>query len=299
MSICEQRWGQKEAFLQRSLILSLALPLSRLSYALIVSLMTEATVSADAVLVRGQPLSNFPDNLFIPPDALRVILESFSGPLDLLLYLIKKQNLDVLEVDVADLTKQYLAYIDLMRSARIDLAAEYLLMAAILIEMKSRLLLPRFNSDDEADEEEDPRAALLRQLVEYEQMVKAAEQLFALPQEERDYFVAHLPPAAAQPQDFPEVELGDLLRALQGLSLRLINNRSHPVSRQKISMRERMGAILTSLQSSAQMYSFFSMFEGEQSRSGLVVTFIAILELLKERLIKLVAVEEDLYLARV
>ena len=261
--------------------------------------MTEATVSADAVLVRGQPISNFPDNLFIPPDALRVILESFSGPLDLLLYLIKKQNLDVLEVDVADLTKQYLAYIDLMRSARIDLAAEYLLMAAILIEMKSRLLLPRFNSDDEADEEEDPRAALLRQLVEYEQMVKAAEQLFALPQEERDYFVAHLPPAAAQPQDFPEVELGDLLRALQGLSLRLINNRSHPVSRQKISMRERMGAILTSLQSSAQMYSFFSMFEGEQSRSGLVVTFIAILELLKERLIKLVAVEEDLYLARV
>ena len=261
--------------------------------------MTDTTAITDAVLVRGQPLSNIPDNLFIPPDALRVILESFSGPLDLLLYLIRKQNIDVLEVNVAELTRQYLAYIDLMRSARIDLAAEYLLMAAILLEMKSRLLLPRFATEDESGEDEDPRAALLRQLVEYEQMVKAAEQLFALAQEERDYFVAYLPPQQSQPLSFPDVELSDLLRALQSLSLRLLNNRSHPVSRQKISMRERMSAILINVQASPQMQSFLSMFADEQTRSGLVVTFIAILELLKERLIKLVAVEQDLYLARV
>ena len=138
------------------------------------------------VLIRGEPLANLPADLFIPPEALRVILESFTGPLDLLLYLIKKQNLDILEVDVAELTRQYLTYIDLMQSARMDLAAEYLLMAAILLEMKSRLLLPRSDQDEEA-EEEDPRAALLQRLLQYEIMVKAAEQLFALPQNESDF----------------------------------------------------------------------------------------------------------------
>ena len=262
--------------------------------------MTDSTAATpETVLVRGQPWNNLPESLFIPPDALRVILESFSGPLDLLLYLIRKQNIDILEVDVAELTRQYLVYIDLMQSARIDLAAEYLLMAAILLEMKSRLLLPPTHSEDE-DEEEDPRAALLRRLVEYEQMVKAAEQLFALPQEERDYFVAYVPPSSEAPAaTYPEVELSDVVQALQGLTLRLLNNRSHPVGRQKISMRARMSAILTNLQSSSGMVSFLSIFEHDTNRSSLVVSFIAVLELLKERLIKLVVVEHDFYLAHV
>ena len=248
------------------------------------------------VLIRGEPLANLPADLFIPPEALRVILESFTGPLDLLLYLIKKQNLDILEVDVAELTRQYLSYIDLMQSARMDLAAEYLLMAAILLEMKSRLLLPRSDQDEEA-EEEDPRAALLQRLLQYEIMVKAAEQLFALPQNESDFFVAYLPVEHKAVRRDPEVELADIFAALQAVVLRSLNYRSHSISGKPVDMRARMQAIVQLVHASPHMVSFLSLFPSAEGRGGLVVTFIAILELLKERLVELVQLDNDFYLA--
>ena len=248
------------------------------------------------VLIRGEPLANLPADLFIPPEALRVILESFTGPLDLLLYLIKKQNLDILEVDVAELTRQYLTYIDLMQSARMDLAAEYLLMAAILLEMKSRLLLPRSDQDEEA-EEEDPRAVLIQRLLQYEIMVKAAEQLFALPQNESDFFVAYVPVEHKAVRSDPEVELADIFAALQAVVLRSLNYRSHSISGKPVDMRARMQAIVQFVHASPHMVSFLSLFSSAEGRDGLVVTFIAILELLKERLVELVQLDNDFYLA--
>lgn len=240
--------------------------------------------------VKGELVTQLPEDLYIPPDALQVFLETFEGPLDLLLYLIRAQNLDILDIPVAKITHQYLEYVDVMRSLNFDLAAEYLLMAAWLGEIKSRLLLPRPKTA-EGEEEVDPRAELIRRLQEYERFKKAAEHIDALPCEGRDFFVA-----AAQQPDYsrmkepPRVELRELLLALQDVLRRADLYESHQISREALSMRERMSGILERLRG-ASFVPFVSLFQVEEGRLGVVVSFMAILELVKEGLIDLVQTE--------
>lgn len=242
------------------------------------------------VRVKGELVTQLPEDLYIPPDALQVFLETFEGPLDLLLYLIRAQNLDILDIPVAKITRQYLAYVDVMRSLNIDLAAEYLLMAAWLGEIKSRLLLPRPQTV-EGEEAIDPRAELIRRLREYERFKKAAEHIDALPCEGRDFFVA-----AAQQPDYtrmkepPRVELRELLLALQDVLRRSDLYESHQISREALSLRERMSGILDRLRG-VSFVPFVSLFLVEEGRLGVVVSFMAILELVKEGLIDLVQTE--------
>lgn len=247
-----------------------------------------APASLQAVArVRGEAITQVPDDLYIPPDALQVFLEAFEGPLDFLLYLIRAQNLDILDIPVARITHQYLEYIDLMQRLNFDLAAEYLLMAAWLGEIKSRYLLPRQVSAD-GEEEVDPRAELIRRLQEYERFKRAAEEIDALPCEGRDFFVA-----AAQPPDYsrtvppPQIELRELLLALQDVLRRADLYESHQISRETLSMRERMGQILDRLRSGG-FQPFIALFRVEEGRLGVVVSFMAVLELAKEGLIDLV-----------
>lgn len=240
--------------------------------------------------VKGELFTQLPEDLYIPPDALQVFLDTFEGPLDLLLYLIRAQNIDILDIPVARITRQYLEYVELMQSLNFDLAAEYLLMAAWLGEIKSRLLLPRPKGPD-GEEEADPRAELIRRLQEYERFKKAAEQIDRLPCEGRDFFVA-----AAQQPDYsrqaepPRVELRELLLALQDVLRRADLYESHQVSRETLSMRERMSNILDSLRGGG-FVPFVSLFQVEEGRLGVVVSFMAILELVKEGLIDLVQTE--------
>ena len=237
-------------------------------------------------LVQGQPLTQLPLDLYIPPDALEVILEQFEGPLDLLLYLIRKQNLDILELNVADIVDQYMHYIDMMDMLQLELAAEYMVMAAMLAEIKSRMLLPRPPSED--GEEEDPRAELIRRLQEYERYKQAAEDIDALPRLERDNYTGCIDtPDRIQERIHPDVDMKELMLAFADVLRRAERFESHEVQREQLSTRERMSDVLDCLKG-GHFVTFRSLFTPEEGRLGVVVTFLAILELTKESLIDLV-----------
>ncbi len=240
-------------------------------------------------MVQGAPVLKLPDDLYIPPDALEVFLEAFEGPLDLLLYLIRRQNLDILDIPIAEITRQYTAYIEMMAGMRLELAAEYLVMAAILAEIKSRMLLPRPKSDEE--DEGDPRADLIRRLQEYERFKQAASDLDELPRLERDLAVAS---AAVEDQGQvrlpPEVDLRELLLALKEVMARADMLAHHQVQREPLSVRERMSRVID-LVSRQRFVEFGQCFDIEEGRIGAVVTFLALLELLREHLIDLVQQE--------
>lgn len=248
------------------------------------------TAAEAPAVVRGQVLRDLPADLYIPPEALRVILDAFEGPLDLLLYLIRRQNLDILDIEVAEITDQYLHYIDLMKTLELDLAAEYLLMAATLAEIKSRLMLPQPRSDEEASE--DPRAELVRRLQEYERFKTAAERLDALPRLERDLHVAHAAkPELAQRRLHPEVDRRELLMAFAEVMHRAELVQSHSVSFEGLSVRERMSEVLARVGKSPGFVPFASLFDVTEGRAGVVVTFLALMELLRESLLELAQTE--------
>ncbi|TWT23130.1 segregation/condensation protein A [Luteimonas marina] len=237
-------------------------------------------------VVHGQPVLQIPQDLYIPPDALEVILEAFEGPLDLLLYLIRRQNLDILDIPVAEITRQYVAYIEVMQELRFELAAEYLVMAAILAEIKSRMLLPRPASED--GDEDDPRADLVRRLQEYERFKQAAEDIDTLPRLDRDTStVAAFVPDRASVKLPPPVELREMLLALHDVLKRAELLTSHAIRRDALSVRQRMGELLTRLEDGA-FHRFEALFDAGEGRLGVVVTFLSILELAKERLLDVV-----------
>jgi len=237
-------------------------------------------------IVHGQPILQMPQDLYIPPDALEVILEAFEGPLDLLLYLIRRQNLDILDIPVAEITRQYIGYIDVMQELRFELAAEYLVMAAILAEIKSRMLLPRPPSEEGV--EADPRAELVRRLQEYERFKKAAEDIDTLPRLERDTVVVHADPGEKQTRvEPPSVDLREMLLALRDVMKRAELFSHHAIKREALSVRQRMGEVLGRL-SATTFTEFSTLFVAEEGRLGVVVNFLAILELAKERLIEIV-----------
>lgn len=237
-------------------------------------------------VIEGQPYTQVPQDLYIPPDALKIVLEAFEGPLDLLLYLIKRHNLDILNINVARITQQYMVYIELMESLQLELAAEYLVMAAMLAEIKSRTLLPRYRSSDE--EEDDPRADLIKRLQEYERYKQAAEQIDELPRLGRELHAASAkPPQLELPRPLPDIVLKEVMLALAQLIKRAQMFEHHHVQLEKLSTREKMSQILSRLQGE-QFISFVSLFSVEEGRLGVVVTFLAIMELDKESLIDLV-----------
>lgn len=242
-------------------------------------------------VVHGKAYTVLPKDLYIPPDALEVFLEAFEGPLDFLLYLIKRQNIDILEIDVSEITNQYVAYVDLMDSMHFELAAEYLVMAAMLAEIKSRMLLPR-SSEGDGEEEEDPRANLIRRLQEYERFRQAAEDIDCMPREFRDFHVgkAKAPDRNLTRPD-PDVDLKELLLALSEVLRRADMFVSHQVERERLSTRERMGQVLDRLRGK-QFVPFVSLFLVTEGRLGVVVTFLAVLELIKESLVEIVQSEE-------
>ncbi len=241
-------------------------------------------------IVQGEPLTLVPQDLYIPPDALEVILEAFEGPLDLLLYLIKRQNLDILEIPISDITRQYMEYIALMENLRLELAAEYLVMAAMLAEIKSRMLLPR-PVEDEDEDEDDPRAELVRRLQEYERFKVAAENIEDLPRLERDIYLANTGlPTIEREKQYPELDLKSLLLALKDVLKRADMFTHHNIEREKLSVRERMSMVLASLKTDT-FIEFSQCFEIKEGRAGVVVTFLAILELVKESLIELIQTE--------
>jgi segregation and condensation protein A len=235
--------------------------------------------------VYGEPMLEMPRDLYIPPDALEIILESFEGPLDLLLYLIRKANISVLDIPMAPLTRQYLVYVEAMRKRNLELAAEYLLMAAMLIEIKSRMLLPRQPKLD-TGEPEDPRAELVRRLLEYEQMKAAAAKLDALPQAERDYEWVTVWIADKVAQRQPAVSLHDLQTAWLGLMKQAYIMQHHKIKRQELSVREHMSLILRRLQGGG-FVAFDRLFESGAGIPSLVVSFLAMLELVRENLIEI------------
>ncbi len=237
-------------------------------------------------LVQGQPVTEIPHDLYIPPDALEVILDAFEGPLDLLLYLIRRQNLDILDIPITEITRQYIIYIEMLQDVQFELAAEYLVMAAILAEIKSRMLLPRPAVDD--GEDSDPRAELVRRLQEYERFKQAAEDLDELPRVGRDFMlteafvenkaVVRLP---------PKVELREILVALKDVMSRAEMFTHHQISGEPLSVRERMSRILSALRDNPYM-EFHRLFDLEEGRMGVVVSFLALMELTREQLVDLV-----------
>ncbi len=239
-------------------------------------------------IVQGSPLLTLPQDLYIPPDALEVFLDAFEGPLDLLLYLIKRQNLDILDIPIAQITAQYMEYVELMKDMRLELAAEYLVMAAMLAEIKSRMLLPR---PAEAEDEEDPRAELVRRLQEYERFKKAALDLDELPRLERDLFATEVevPPGHVRRLP-PEVDLREVLLALRDVLARADLFTSHRVEKESLSMRERMSLVLEKVRGQG-FVPFVHLFELHEGRPGIVVTFLALLELIKSASIELVQSE--------
>ncbi len=237
-------------------------------------------------LVYGEALTELPLDLYIPPDALEVILEAFEGPLDLLLYLIRKQNIDILDIPVAEITRQYMGYVELMKSVRLELAAEYLVMAAMLAEIKSRMLLPRSAAIEE--EEGDPRAELIRRLQEYERFKAAAEGIDELPRVGREIVVPRLEaPQAKVRKLLPQVSLEELLVSMAEVMRRNDLFESHQITRETLSTRERMSDVLERLKGGA-FVPFVELFTPEEGKLGVVVTFMAILELVKESLVELV-----------
>lgn len=241
-------------------------------------------------IVNGKAYLDLPKDLYIPPDALEVILESFEGPLDLLLYLIRRQNLDILEIDVSEITKQYVAYVEMMEAMQFELAAEYLVMAAMLAEIKSRMLLPR-SSEAEDEDEDDPRATLIRRLQEYERFKEAAESLDDLPRLHRDTYIARAEgPDKALTRPEPDVEMRELLLALSEVLRRADMFESHHVEKERLSTRERMAQVLDKLHGQ-QFVPFVSLFTVSEGRLGVVVTFLAVMELIKESLVEIVQAE--------
>lgn len=237
-------------------------------------------------VVQGKELTSLPKDLYIPPDALEVILEAFEGPLDLLLYLIRRQNLDILEINVAEITRQYMGYIDLMSSIQLELAAEYLVMAAMLAEIKSRMLLPRQIMED--DDEGDPRAELIRRLQEYERFKTAAEDIDEIPRVGRDLHQASADaPGREQKRQYPDVDMREILTALADVLRRAEMFESHHIEREKLSTRERMSQVLERLRGE-QFIPFVSLFKVAEGRLGVVVTFLAVMELIKESLVEIV-----------
>jgi len=237
----------------------------------------------------GEPLFAMPQDLYIPPDALEVFLEAFEGPLDLLLYLIRKQNFNILDIPMAGLTNQYLSYVDEIRHRNLELAAEYLLMAAMLIEIKSRMLLPPKHVP-EGQEAEDPRAELVRRLLEYEQIKLAAAQLNSLPQLGRDFLRAQVYIEQSLQPRFPEVSLSELQEAWQGILKRAKLVQHHKITREELSVREHMSMVLKQLQGQ-RFVEFETLFDPDRGAPVLVVTFIALLELAKETLIEITQAE--------
>jgi len=237
----------------------------------------------------GEPLFNLPQDLYIPPDALQVFLEAFEGPLDLLLYLIRKQNFNILDIPMAALTRQYLAYVDEIRASNLELAAEYLLMAAMLIEIKSRMLLPPKKTED-GEEAEDPRAELVRRLLEYEQMKLAAQALAEAPQYGRDFLRAEVYVEQALVPRFPDVAASELQQAWRDILQRAKLVQHHKISREELSVREHMSLVLRQLQG-RKFVEFGDLFDPEKGAPVMVVTFIAMLELAKETLIELTQAE--------
>jgi segregation and condensation protein A len=241
-------------------------------------------------VVEGEPVTQMPRDLYIPPEALQVFLEAFEGPLDLLLYLIRRQNLDILDIPIAEITRQYMRYIELMRELQLELAGEYLLMAATLAEIKSRMLLPRPQSES-GDDGQDPRAELVRRLQEYERFKQAAADIETLPRVDRDTF-----PASAELGErrvvrlLPEVTLQEMLVALKDVLERADMFAHHHVSRERLSVRQRMSDVLGALRSQA-FVEFTRLFRPEEGRMGVTVTFSAILELLREGLLEIVQAE--------
>lgn len=250
----------------------------------------EATGGEEAVArVDGAPLVQLPDDLYIPPEALEVFLDSFEGPLDLLLYLIRRHRLDITVISIHSVAHQYMEYVELMRQTRLDLAGEYLVMAATLAEMKSRTLLPRPEAEEE-DEEADPRAELIRRLQEYERFKDAAEALDRLPRAERDFYVARAPMDPETEAPRAEASLLDLLEAFRGTLQRDRLHEEHHVTPQGLSLRSRMSEVLEQLEGGAT-YRFADLVNPAEGREGVVVTFLALLELTKEQMIELVQVE--------
>ncbi|MBL0943055.1 MAG: segregation/condensation protein A [Hydrogenophaga sp.] len=237
----------------------------------------------------GEPLFKLPQDLYIPPDALRVFLEAFEGPLDLLLYLIRKQNFNILDIPMAGVTRQYLTYVEEIRAHNLELAAEYLLMAAMLIEIKSRMLLPP-KKTAEGEEAEDPRAELVRRLLEYEQMKLAAQRLTEVPQYGRDFLRAQVYVEQALVPRFPDVNPIDLQSAWRDILKRAKLVQHHKISREELSVREHMSIVLRQLQG-RQFVEFGELFDVSRGQPVLVVTFIAMLELAKETLIELTQAE--------
>ncbi len=240
-------------------------------------------------MVYGQALTELPQDLYIPPEALEVFLEAFEGPLDLLLYLIRKQNIDILDIPVAEITRQYMGYVELMKAVRLELAAEYLVMAAMLAEIKSRLLLPR--QAEAEDEEHDPRAELIRRLQEYERFKQAAEDIDGLPRLGRDLYLASAqPPSLRSERAQPDIRMEELMLALADVLRRADMFESHQVTRETLSTRERMAEVLSRLRG-GHFLPFVALFSLSEGRLGVVVTFMAVLELVKEQLVELVQAE--------
>ncbi|RUO78850.1 segregation/condensation protein A [Idiomarina tyrosinivorans] len=243
--------------------------------------------------VRGEAVVDKPEDLYIPPDALELILESFSGPMDLLLYLIKRQKLDIVDLPILNITRQYVEYVEMMKELKLELASDYLVMAAILAEIKSRMLLPKPPQQDDEDEE-DPRAALIRRLQEYEAIRKGAEWIEQQPQTARDTFIAEVESNAQQHIEVtpPAVELAELALAFSRVLQQLDLKAHHHIQREQLSTRERMSQILQRVSEQTHI-RFSALFSAEEGRAGAVVSFLAILELVKEALIEVVQVNPD------
>ncbi|HMD74444.1 MAG TPA: ScpA family protein [Steroidobacteraceae bacterium] len=241
-------------------------------------------------VVEGQPITEMPRDLYIPPQALEVFLEAFEGPLDMLLYLIRRQNLDILDIPIAEITRQYMRYIELMQVLQLELAGEYLLMAATLAEVKSRMLLPRVRGE-ESSEEADPRAELVRRLQEYERFKRAAEGIDRIARLDRDTWIASADLAARKIVRIPpQVTLQEMLSAFQDVLARSDMFAHHHVQRDPLSVRQRMTDVLSAL-ASQEFVEFVRLFRAEEGRSGVTVTFVAILELMREGLIEIVQSE--------
>lgn len=251
---------------------------------------TAAPAVEPVAMIYGQPMAQLPLDLYIPPDALAVMLDAFEGPLDLLLYLIRKANVNVLDIPMAPLTVQYLEYVDAMRSHNLELAADYLVMAAMLIEIKSRMLLPRPKAA-EGDEVEDPRAELVRRLIEYEQMKLAAYNINVLPQAERDFDWVEVWVEKTMLQRQPEVSVADLQGAWSAILRQAKLHTHHRVQREELSVREHMGLILRHLRDAGGFVEFVDLFDVRQGAPVLVVHFLAMLELAREHLLQLTQAE--------
>ncbi len=239
--------------------------------------------------VNGTPFNQLPEDLYIPPDALEVFLDLFEGPLDLLLYLIKRQNLDILNIPIAQITHQYISYIQIMGQLNLELAAEYLVMAALLAEIKSRMLLPRQSGDEE--EEDDPRATLIRRLQEYECIKTASEEIDFLPRVERDIFAVDIDVSSLHfVKQLPDIQLNEMLLAFQDVLKRVDQLSHHHITKEALSVRERMATILEILEGEDSLL-FSQLFIRKEGRNGVVVSFLAILELGKEGLIEIIQSE--------